>query len=629
VTHQPRVELEKLLISLLTEADVRRIVRLLPGGEKMHAELPGTGVSLTALVHQAVSVLERHGRLDGAFFEILVAERPSRRDEIQALAARMLEITGVTRRVLTVHAPMPAPAMVVLGHELADALARKQRLEAAGQPVGRALDEIRRLKRELRRGGILRPGDVLGQHYLLVEHVGQGGFATVWRARDPHTKDDVAIKVMHPNMAGDPERRQRFFRGARMMVELAHPAVVGIRQQEGEDDGFHYFVMDFLAGGNLHDAVLARRWTQEQTQSLILQVGAALAAAHERGIVHRDIKPSNILLDHEGRPHLTDFDLVTAPDTTGGTRTGALGTFLYAPPEMLERPQEATARADVYGLGMTMAFMLHGAPLPRISTHYASRFVRSLACPTPFHAVLARAIAWEPEQRFADAKELCQALHEAIREASASASGSETSTSNTRSKTSTSNASRFKLPPGVSTLREFVDAIQNGLPIRGPILVSVGMDIKKINKQELSISEVYSRSTAEPEPRLVAGDTLNQGEPPSWVERLFGEYASSEVLLLGHPTPLTIGRGRECDIHIGHDSVSKVHASVLFDENSLEYYLVDEDSRNGTYINGNSLIPQVRTAIWSGVYVSFGYVVFAFIRPATLHKLVCLRRPSF
>lgn len=94
--HQPRVELEKLLISLLTEADVRRIVRLLPGGEEMHAELPGIGVSLTALVHQAVSVLERHGRLDRTFFEALVAERPARRDEIRALAARM---------------PGPAPAV--------------------------------------------------------------------------------------------------------------------------------------------------------------------------------------------------------------------------------------------------------------------------------------------------------------------------------------------------------------------------------------------------------------------------------------------------------------------------------------------------------------------------------------
>jgi tetratricopeptide (TPR) repeat protein len=89
VDHQPRAELEKLLISLLTEADVRRIVRLLPGGEDMHAELPGTGVSLTALVHQAVSVLERHGQLERAFFDTLVAERPARRDDIRALVARM------------------------------------------------------------------------------------------------------------------------------------------------------------------------------------------------------------------------------------------------------------------------------------------------------------------------------------------------------------------------------------------------------------------------------------------------------------------------------------------------------------------------------------------------------------
>jgi hypothetical protein len=87
--HKSRAKLEKLLVSLLGEADVRRIVRLLPEGEHMHAELPGTGVSLTALVHQAVSVLEQHGRLDEAFFEVLVAERPARHDEIRALAARM------------------------------------------------------------------------------------------------------------------------------------------------------------------------------------------------------------------------------------------------------------------------------------------------------------------------------------------------------------------------------------------------------------------------------------------------------------------------------------------------------------------------------------------------------------
>jgi HEAT repeat protein/adenylate kinase family enzyme len=107
VDHQPRAELEKLLIFLLTEADVRRIVRLLPGGEVMHAELPGTGVSFIALVHQAVSVLERHGRLDGTFFDALVAERPARRDEIRTLAERMLESTAVTRLITAVRPSPP------------------------------------------------------------------------------------------------------------------------------------------------------------------------------------------------------------------------------------------------------------------------------------------------------------------------------------------------------------------------------------------------------------------------------------------------------------------------------------------------------------------------------------------
>jgi serine/threonine protein kinase len=608
--HESRAKLEKLLVSLLGEADMRRIVCLLPGGEHMHAELPGAGASLTALVHQAVSVLEQHGRLDGAFFEALVAERPARRDEIRALAARMLEITAVTRLIPAIRAPaqkptkLSAPAADPLAQALDDALARKQRLEAAGLPVAEVLDEIRKLKRELRRGGMLRPGDVLGHRYLLAEKIGQGGFGTVWRARDRRTGEDVAIKVLHPNLAGADERRQRFFRGARIMAEIAHPAVVAVRQLEDEDDGFHYFVMDFLAGGNLHDAVLERRVRREQIQALILQIGAALAAAHKRGIVHRDIKPSNILLDDERRPYLTDFDLVTAPDTTGGTRTGALGTFIYAPPEMLERPQEANARADVYGLGMTMAFMLHGRLLPHISVRDASRFVRSLACPAPFHPVLTRAIAWEPKHRFADAEEFCQALHEATREPDASESKFETLKSDT---------SRPKLPPGVSTLRELLEAIRSGWLFDCPILVNVALTAEKKSGSTLSAT-LATKSV-------------------DWVEFYGREYASGEVLLLGFQMPavnsLTIGRSRECDIRICNDSVSKLHASVLFNRSSHEYHVVDEGSRNGTTINGDLLTPQVPTAIWSGAYVSFGDTVFVFIDPETLRKLVLLRRPPF
>ncbi len=87
--------------------------------------------------------------------------------------------------------------------------------------------------------------------------------------------------------------------------------------------------------------------------AVIAAVGEALQYAHERGVIHRDIKPANIVLDHQGHPRLTDFDLVRALDTTGGTRTGMLGTWIYAAPEAMDKPQEVRPPTDVYGLAMT------------------------------------------------------------------------------------------------------------------------------------------------------------------------------------------------------------------------------------------------------------------------------------
>jgi serine/threonine protein kinase len=525
------------------------------------------------------------------------------------------EVTLVTRQLQAIKLPEPekspqrAPAARPadpLAQALDDALTRKQRLETAGQPVTKVLAEIRKLKRKLRRGGMLRPGDVLGHHYLLAEQIGRGGFGTVWRAHDRRTDEDVAIKVLHPNLAGDGERRQRFFRGARIMTELAHPAMVRVRQLQDKDDGFHYFVMDFLEGGNLQDAVLTKRLRREQIQPIILQVGSALAEAHKRGIVHRDIKPSNILLDGEGQSYLTDFDLVTAPDTTGGTHTGALGTFLYAPPEMMERPQEADARADVYGLGMTMAFMLHGEPLPHISVRDASRFVQGLACAAQLHPVLARAVAWEPEHRFKDAEAFCEALREATRAPSASAS---------KPTVSTPVPSKTTLPSGVLTLRELLQAMRDGLLNACPILVALEP------KKEDESQNVAEAKTAE----STFSWTVAVRKEVDWTEHYGRAYASGKVLLFGFnrssPGVWTIGRSRRCYVCIENDSISKLHGTLLFDKDSAEYYIVDERSRNGTSINGESLVPGVPTAIWSGAYVSFGDAVFVFILPSTLLKL--------
>jgi serine/threonine protein kinase/3',5'-cyclic AMP phosphodiesterase CpdA len=308
----------------------------------------------------------------------------------------------------------------LLSIQLADARERKRHLQKEGVSTAQVDREILDLRRQLREGGRLRAGGELGgERFLLLEPVGQGGFATVWKARDRKSQEIVAIKVLHPNLVGDTEKLERFFRGARRMAELRHPAVARVLEQYGEDGGYFYFVMEYVEGGNLRQAVLRKTVTPEKAIAIILRIGDALALAHSRGVIHRDIKPANILLDEQGQPLLTDFDLVGALDTTGGTRTGAMGTAAYAAPECLERPQDADPRSDVYSLGMTAIFGIYGAdlPFPKIFGNRES-FFRQLSCPEPLKDVLSRATSLEPGDRYPDAGEFIKQVRHASRQAS-------------------------------------------------------------------------------------------------------------------------------------------------------------------------------------------------------------------
>jgi serine/threonine protein kinase len=307
-------------------------------------------------------------------------------------------------------APAPDPTTA----RLEDAYSRRDELTAIGEDTSDVDTEILSLRREQRQGPALHAGEFLGDgRFRLVKVIGHGGFATVWKAHDRSTNRPVAIKILHGEFAHVVSRRERLFRGAKRMAQLDHPNVVRVLVPEGEELGFHYCVLEYVAGGDLHQAVLHRRIGYAQALEVVESIAGALEAAHAQQLVHRDVKPQNILLHEDGTAALTDFDLVQAKDTTGGTRTGAMGTVLYAAPEQNEDARTVDHRADVYSLGMTAVFCIYGDKLPQAAMFKREEFLEELDCSKSVRDVLRRAVALAPEDRFQSMASLRAALNDA------------------------------------------------------------------------------------------------------------------------------------------------------------------------------------------------------------------------
>jgi DNA-binding response OmpR family regulator len=301
-----------------------------------------------------------------------------------------------------------------LAEALSAARSRRDSLLRLGQDAREALNEIRAVQSRLREGGGLKAGDVLSDRYHLVRRVGIGGFAVVWAAFDEAVRQIVAVKILLSELAADRLRCDRFYRGARVMSGFDHPGIVKVRAQCALEGGYHFFVMDFLEGGDLQEGLLEKRVSPADVFDIILGIGGALALAHSRGIVHRDVKPTNVLLTPSLEPVLTDFDLVHAGGTTGGTRTGMLGTPVYAAPECMTHPERATPRSDVFSLGMTAIFALKGEPLTFYDLVDRPAVIDALPCSRSIQRVLLRATDLDPSKRQADAPEFCAGLREAI-----------------------------------------------------------------------------------------------------------------------------------------------------------------------------------------------------------------------
>ncbi len=258
-------------------------------------------------------------------------------------------------------------------------------------------------------------GRVLDGRYRVLSHIADGGMATVYLALDQRLDREVAVKVMHDNLARDTTFVSRFKREARSAARLSHPNVVAVYDQ-GQDGTDMFLAMEYVPGRTLRDVLTAEGpLTPRATLDLFDPILQAIAAAHDAGLIHRDVKPENVILREDGQVKVADFGLaraVTAATTTNASGT-LLGTVAYLSPEQVERGI-ADARSDVYATGLVLYEMLTGrkafdgdSPIHVAYQHVhgtvpmPSRTVRTV--PEELDQLVALATARDPDKRPANA----------------------------------------------------------------------------------------------------------------------------------------------------------------------------------------------------------------------------------
>lgn len=269
----------------------------------------------------------------------------------------------------------------------------------------------------------LRIGTLLGGRYRLVRTLGAGGMGTLFEATDETARRAVAVKVLHPELARDPDLRRRFAREASILAALDHPAIVRVIDVGIDEEGRSFLAMELLTGETLHARMARRSLDLESLRPIANAVAEALDVVHARGIIHGDVKPSNIFLPASGpAAKLVDFGSSKVLGLERLTRTGELvGTPVYMAPELLTGEAEPDRRADVYSLGVLLYEALAGA-LPICEKNPGKLLYRLVEgahepllarCPGLSPAVAAaihRAMSPRRDARFGSAGALAQVL---------------------------------------------------------------------------------------------------------------------------------------------------------------------------------------------------------------------------
>ena len=308
----------------------------------------------------------------------------------------------------TCHTPLPGPAS-------------EETLNERGAPEDWTVAGSSKISAPASTSDTLEIGTVLAGRYEILQLIGRGGMGAVYKARDTELDRTVALKLIRPELARDPQILKRFKQELILARQVTHKNVIRIFDL-GQSDGIKFITMDFVEGQDLRQLLLAHgKLAPDQAARIMLQICRALEAAHTEGVIHRDLKPQNIMLDASGRAYVMDFGIARSAYLPGMTQTGALiGTPEYMSPEQ-GRGEKLTERSDLFSAGIIFYEMLTGkspyysdTPLAtlwkRMTEKVTPPMVVDPTLPQALNDIVVKALEIEPKNRFASAREIAQQL---------------------------------------------------------------------------------------------------------------------------------------------------------------------------------------------------------------------------
>lgn len=398
-------------------------------------------------------------------------------------------------------------------------------------------------------------GTTLGQ-YELVEYLGKGGMGVVYQAIQPRLNRPVAIKILSESQAGRPEQVKRFEREAEIAANLEHPNIVPVYDY-GTEDNMSYVVMRFLGGGSLADHIehvvagRERRLPLPAVGHLLQQIASALDYAHMQNVIHRDVKPSNVMFDNQNHAFLVDFGLVKLIDSSVSHLTGhgiILGTPAYMAPEQW-RDEELTPAIDQYALGIVTYLLLCGQ--------------------LPFDAENS---AYELMQQHCDVPP--PDIHEIQRD----------------------------IPPKVSAVLK--RAMAKDPYDRYPMVMDFAEAFTTASRHQFSTNPNASTD-------FEAHQTTMQPEIMRLPYGILRVTASRDTSMIGTEVRVegpnfTIGRLTR-DLNFDADrNVSRNHVHINQDEDTGQFYLVDQESTLKTVVDGVEVQPFVRCLLGNSAEIRLG-----------------------